>query len=638
MAITPRLTTRLAALFAIPLLACAGVPTSPLPAATPPASYIVQAPSTAAAQAAVAQVGGTVQAQLGIINSVSALLDGTAVARLQRNAAIHLYADRTVQTSGHHDEDNDPKETGTAGYALYPAAATGATAVQNQTIAQNKITCNNLAVAVDTTRQENRPLRGWGVTVAVIDSGLLPMEKADKWNYRDPSTGALWLENGGRCIGYRDFLPRSTANGNSGAAANNSIDQNGHGTHVVGTIVDHHNMVMAANTAASPVGVAPDVNLMVARVLDRNGAGTYGNVIAAIDYIVSMKTQLNIKVLNLSLYAPATGPYWSDPLDQAVMRAWQAGITVVAAAGNDGPGAGTITVPGNVPYVITAGAIKSGRYTTSGSDELATYSGRGPTESAFVKPDVLVPASRTIAPMPDGSLLAGQVAAGIMTTTDVLTYQIVKPIAAESYYRLSGTSMAAAQVSGIAALVLQANPTFTNNQVKGRIMATARAAVDANGQLIYSIWEQGAGLVNTQQAVLGTVNSVANPGMDIAADLNTSGTTHYWGNTIWDVTNGFSLIDPVTGQPLLVGPGSTSAWAGSTSAWAGSTSAWAGSTSAWAGSTSAWAGSTSAWAGSTSAWAGSTSFWAGSTSAWAGSVPSNSLSTASTASVVDFEP
>ena len=90
------------------------------------------------------------------------------------------------------------------------------------------------------------------------------------------------------------------------------------------------------------------------------------------------------------------------------MRAWQAGLVVVAAAGNSGPDAGTITAPGNVPYVVTVGAVKSGRYTPSGYDELAAYSSRGPTELAFVKPDVVVPASRTIAPMPDNSVLALQ--------------------------------------------------------------------------------------------------------------------------------------------------------------------------------------------------------------------------------------
>jgi len=552
----------------------------------------------------VAQVGGTVQAQLGIINSVSALLDGTAVVRLQHNTAIHLYANRSVQTAG--DNDNDPKEVGTAGCQLYPAAATGATAVQAQTISQNKVTCSAGAVTVDTTRRENHPLRGWGVTVAVVDSGLIPMDKADTWDYRDPTTGALWTEDHGHCIGYRDFLPRTAANGNTGAAANNSIDQNGHGTHVIGTIADNHNRVMITGTTASAVGVAPDVNLMVARVLDRNGAGTYGDVIAAIDYIVSMKTQLNIKVLNLSLYAPATGPYWVDPLDQAVMRAWQAGITVVAAAGNGGPTAGTITVPGNVPYVITTGAIKSGRYTTSGSDELATYSGRGPTESAFVKPDVLVPASRTIAPMPNGAALTVQMAAGATGETRALDFQVGSPAKANSYYRLSGTSMAAAQVSGIAALVLQANPTFTNNQVKGRLMATARPAMDANGLPVYSVWEQGAGLVNPQQAVLGTVNSVANPGMNIATDLDPNGITHYWGNTTWNSTSGFNLIDPASGLPLPVGPGGTTSWAGGTTSWAGGTTSWA----------------------------GSGSFWAGGTTSWAGSVPATALSTASTASIV----
>ena len=98
------------------------------------------------------------------------------------------------------------------------------------------------------------------------------------------------------------------------------------------------------------------------------------------------------------LQAPIHGPYWHDPLAQAVMAAWAEGITVVAAAGNHGPAPATITVPGNVPYVVTVGGLRPGIYTASGVDQLAPYSSAGPTESKFVKPDVLAPGSRVIAP------------------------------------------------------------------------------------------------------------------------------------------------------------------------------------------------------------------------------------------------
>ena len=61
--------------------------------------------------------------------------------------------------------------------------------------------------------------------------------------------------------------------------------------------------------------------------------------------------------MNLSLSAPARSHYWDDPLNQAVMAAWASGIVVVASAGNRGPAPMTIGVPGNVPYVITVGAV-----------------------------------------------------------------------------------------------------------------------------------------------------------------------------------------------------------------------------------------------------------------------------------------
>jgi hypothetical protein len=596
-----------------------GVPSGAVSPALAP-SYLVQAGSAEEAAAAVGQAGGAVTARLAIINGVAATLDAVAVARLRATAGIRVLADGPVLKA-----DADSHEADTRGLLLFPAAATHVNPLQSIPVRGPQTACANGQMSVSPTQQETRPLQGWGVTVAVIDSGLLPMRTPPGWTSADSATGTLSLEYAGRCLVYRDFLPRTAANGNSGTAAGNSIDQNGHGTHVISTIADNRWARLSALLPPSPIGVAPQVNLLVARALDKTGAGTYAQVIAAIDWIVANKARYNVRVLNLSLYAPIAGPYWADPLNQAVMRAWQAGIAVVAAAGNSGPGAGTITVPGNVPYVVTVGAVKSGRYTTSGYDELAFYSSRGPTESAFVKPDVLVPASRTIAPLPAGALLTSQMPAARLLAAAQVDYGVSQTRDNQSYYyQLSGTSMAAAEVSGIVALMLQAHPQLTNDEVKYRLMATARTAIDGTtGDPLYSVWEQGAGWVNAPRAIFAAPPGRANTGLDINLDLTS--TTHYWGYTTWDPATGmFGLADGATARG-----GGTTAWAGGTTAWAGTTMAWAGGTTAWAGGTTAWAGTTMAWAGGTTAWAGNLALWAGGTTAWAGTTGNASLNSAS---------
>src|SRR5208283_5683797 len=83
-------------------------------------------------------------------------------------------------------------------------------------------------------------------------------------------------------------------------------------------------------------GVAPNVNLISLKVLDQNGSGQESDVIAAIQTAVQLKNTYNIRVLNLSLGTPVFESYTLDPLCQAVEAAYQAGIVVVAAAGNDG--------------------------------------------------------------------------------------------------------------------------------------------------------------------------------------------------------------------------------------------------------------------------------------------------------------
>ncbi|HEU5015955.1 MAG TPA: S8 family peptidase [Roseiflexaceae bacterium] len=574
--------------------------------------YIVQSTTTAAATAAVLRAGGTVQRSLNIIDGVSATLDSLAYQRLSHLPQIALHANTAVQATSESTE-RDEHEKFTKGYELYPAAAVNAQALHDQNTLIPATSCTPQGV-VRSGGTISEGLQGAGITVAVVDSGLLPMQHASDWTFQGQD-GTLFASHAGRCIVYHDFLQTGAPASSGDGSKPNSADLHGHGTHVISTIADNRSVEMAPNAPPSPVGVAPQVNLMVARVLDQDGGGSYADVIAGIGWVVANKDRFNVRVLNLSLYAPVGGPYWADPMNQAVMRAWQAGIVVVAAAGNEGPEAGTITAPGNVPYVVTVGALTNGRYTTSGYDELARYSSRGPTESAFVKPDILVPATRTIAPLPKQSTLAKAFPDARIKENGDVDYQIGTP-SNHKYYYLSGTSMASALVSGIVALMLQAHPELTNDQVKYRLMATAIPAIDtATGQLVYSVWEQGAGMVDTPQAVNASVSpDRANEGMNIALDLQTfddgRDETHYWGTTTWNNDTGeFQLVAPDTGEMLAVWDGGLKAWSGGLKAWSGGLKAWSGGLKAWSGGLKAWSGGLKAWSGGLKAWSGSTRPW-----------------------------
>ncbi|NJP08007.1 MAG: S8 family peptidase, partial [Chloroflexaceae bacterium] len=523
-------------------------------------SYIVQADQMALASRLVEQAGGTITHRLAIIDSVAAQLDAIAHQRLQNHPDVVIYADQTVaatQDDDDHDDDdrdddnNDPNDNE---YHLHPSVVTQAYKIHDQKVESHISRCTSGGFAQHEQKRE-RKLRGAGVTVGVIDTGLIPLE-GWRWIPLNHDPGTLIASNGDRCIVYHDVVSADT----SGALAQNKVnsqDPYGHGTHVVGTIANSRRDELTDDSDYGSLGIAPDANLVVARALGDDGSGSYADVIAAIQWMVDNQETYGIRVLNLSLYAPVIGPYWDDPLAQAVMRAWQAGIVVVSAAGNSGPEAGTVTVPGNVPYVITVGAMTSAAYTSSGLDELASYSSRGPTESAFVKPDVVVPASRTIAPMPINSFLATEAADSRVDMPRSLNFGFISPQSEYALYELSGTSMAAAEVSGVIALMLQVNPNLTNNQIKYRLMTTARLAVDSDtDEPRYTAWEQGAGLIDTEEAIFTDSTEEANAGMDIALDLDPTSGEHYWGNTEWDeLTGNFVLRDPAGAVQQVVDSG-----------------------------------------------------------------------------------
>ena len=181
-----------------------------------------------------------------------------------------------------------------------------------------------------------------------------------------------------------------------------TADAYGHGTHVAGLVGGNGDD--SSGWASSYVirGLAPNVKLINLRVLDGNGNGSDSGVIAAIQKAISLKSKYNIRVINLSLGRPVASSYTIDPLCQAVESAWKAGIVVVVAAGNQGRnnsagtnGYGTITAPGNDPYVITVGAMNTEGTLGRADDKMTTYSSKGPTLfDHVVKPDLVAPGNR----------------------------------------------------------------------------------------------------------------------------------------------------------------------------------------------------------------------------------------------------
>ncbi|MCP4416149.1 MAG: S8 family serine peptidase [Chloroflexi bacterium] len=309
-------------------------------------------------------------------------------------------------------------------------------------------------------------------------------------------------------------------------------DYSGHGSHIAGIIGNS----LVNNENGQRNGIAPLVNIIPVITFNADGSGSYADLIAGIDWIVANKDTYNIRVINASFNAPPNSYYWEDPLNQAIMKAWQAGIVVVASAGNINPAdmtPMTIGVPGNIPYIITVGGMSDG-YTPSDTtdDYVMSFSAQGPTLEQFVKPDVIAPGGHIRSYMSEDSHLA---------TNHSQFYD------EGNYFTMSGTSQSAAVVSGIVALMLEADPSLTPDDVKCRLMSTARLAFDNNGDLKASIYQQGAGLVDANAAVNSSETGCANQGMNIAADI--AGTTHYMGPVRWDNGNQEFFVEDANGAP-----------------------------------------------------------------------------------------
>lgn len=279
-------------------------------------------------------------------------------------------------------------------------------------------------------------LDGRGITVAVLDTGV---------------SGHPDLQ--GRVLCFRDFV----------GYRRGSYDDSGHGTHVCGILCGSGKL-----SGGRYRGMAPGVGLVVGKVLDGSGDGSTEIMLGAIDWILQIRESYRIRILNISVGIGTLGEARKEvALQRKIEEIWDSGILVVCAAGNKGPGDGTISSIGG-SKVVTVGC-HDGSYARDNPGRCEVYSGRGIPGSSVRKPDLVAPG------------------------TDIISCNVHwrggNGVFWNAYVPKSGTSMATPVVSGAAALVLQKIPFMTNEECKQRLLYSAM-------DLGLPWHQQGWGMVN----------------------------------------------------------------------------------------------------------------------------------------------
>ena len=402
----------------------------------------------------------------------------------------------------------------------------------------------------------HRQITGQGVGIALLDSGVSQVPGLD---------GA----------GKVSYGPDLSIEGNSTLADQDTF---GHGTHMAGIIAAHDPATLTATSIPHlnpnvQLGVAPNAALEALKLATTDGSTDVSQVIAALDWVTQHPTMADgtrIRVVNLSFGTDSEQAYRSDPLAAAAENAWKHGIVVVVSGGNEGYNADRLTDPAMDPYVLSVGASDpNGTVAGWSSPYVAAFSSSG-TSSRHV--DLLAPGRSIVSLREPGSYVdtnhpEGRVASD---TTGRL-------------FRGSGTSQAAAVVSGAVALLLQAYPNLTPDQVKFLLTSTATTVAASP---IYA----GAGELDIASAVNKASNENSLLGRllgGVPAATQTWPTSTGQGS-IEAARGGSDLVDPsgqvISGEVDVQGmPWNPAAW------WAASSTLTAWNGGLWDGAT--WTGS-----------------------------------------------
>jgi serine protease AprX len=512
----------------------AGVPAA---SASPGETVIVTSTGLLSPVTAVLQVGGTVLNQFHLISGVQAVIPTLLEPVLAALPGITVTPDLSVSVQSSTTESTRPH---TPSDAFLQETGAGLLAAQGDT--------------------------GQGVTVAVVDTGID--------NLPDFS---------GRLAGGVDL-----SGGNAPFQ-----DSYGHGTFVAGLIAGN-----GASSNGQYSGEAPGARLVSVKVAGATGTSHLSTVILGLQWAVDHRSSYGINVLNLSLGYQSSQSTVTNPLDQAVEAVWNAGIAVVASAGNAGPFNGTILSPGDDPMVITVGALDDMATPSPLDDEMTDFSSVGPTSyDGWAKPDLVASGRSVVSLAAPGSTVYNSHSSARIGSANFVG---------------SGTSFSAAITSGAAALVLAANPGLTPNEVKARLLGTTTPGpvgnpfVDGHGALD-AFAAANAGPMDLNQSATGLLGAV----LGAVIPLSPSGPADTWNASLWS---------GVTWNQAPDGGGNWNGWAWAGPDWNGWTwtsrawneGAWAGAE--WNGqdwSSRAW--NDAGWAGS--AWNGAA--WAG--AAWTGS-------------------
>jgi serine protease AprX len=470
-------------------------------------SVIVEgAPDAAAAE--VIRLGGVVGQQLTIIDGVQAQVPASAVAAIAAvdgvrgvtpDSSVQVLKERWGDDTTQQDEKAS-KETGRwkaerdLGSANSIARAVGAQHVWDKE---------------DPGRRHER-LTGLGVGVALIDTGVTPVEG---------------LATPGKVVNGPDLSLDSQFEGTR------YVDGYGHGTHMAGLIAGHDTAAQDHKDHKDPklfAGMAPDATIVNVKVGAADGSVDVSQVIAGIDWVVTNRASHDIRVINLSYGTESTQSYLLDPLAHAVESAWRAGIVVVVAAGNDGDqGPSPLTMPAADPFVIAVGSSDDRGKDKEDDWQVGSWTNSG-TDAR--RPDLLAPGKSVVSLRDPGSAADVEHPEGRVVGDS-----------AGRFFRGTGTSQSAAIVSGTVALLLQAAPQLTPDQVKGVLMASA------NDLERFGSPTQGAGVLDVEEA------------LKLLEKALKEGTLPAYTQT-WQRSTGLGsleasrgdghLVDPATGAPL----------------------------------------------------------------------------------------
>lgn len=304
---------------------------------------------------------------------------------------------------------------------------------------------NRVKRVIHALPSQTAPYTGAGVTAALLDTGF-----------------SLHPDLSGRLAAFKDFLSESRM----------PYDDSGHGTHVAGCLCGSGQC-----SGGLYSGVAPGCRILSCKVLNAKGEGCVDDMISGIRHVLDTRRLYRTRILSISVGVGRIEEKRSQQkLISWLEEAWDAGLLVIVAAGNKGPAPESISPLGTANRVICVGC-HDGKKFPNRKNSCESYSGRGPAGNLLRKPDLVSPGTGVVScsaffrPTRSGKVL-------------------------NAYAVKSGTSMSVPAVSGAAALLWEKYPSFTNEQVREKLLFGAQDLGEEWGK-------QGWGMLDVHRCLTG---------------------------------------------------------------------------------------------------------------------------------------